>query len=65
MLVTAMEVIISDLIFCNCCWARHSDGQEVIQKEEYQAHLQFSMDERLDEHLSGTSKYVDERLQDE
>ena len=60
MLVTAMEVIIYDLIFCNCCWARHNDGQEVIQKEEYQAHLQFSMDERL----SGTSKYVDECLQD-
>ena len=36
----------------------NNDGQEVIQKVEYQAHLQFSMDERL----LGTSKCVDELL---
>ena len=61
MLVTAMEVTISDPLFCNGCWACHNDGLEVIQKDKYQAHLQFSTDESL----SGTSKYVDKSIQDE
>ena len=54
-----MEIIISDPIFVTVVeLVISNDGQEVIQKMEYQAHLQFSMDERL----SGTSKYVDDRL---
>ena len=60
MLVIVMEVMIYDPFFVTVCWARHNDGLEIIQKDKYQAHLQSSMDERL----SGTSKYMDESIQD-